>query len=391
MKAELTDRTVASSEAGDLFDSKQRGLNLRTTEAGVRTWYCVFTEPATGKRARVKLGAYPVITLARARALALEMHKKVSEGVDPRSESSAAMTVAQLVESFIARKAGKRKTAKQFATRLRNNVGAVIGNVKVAELHRRDVHRALDVILDRGSPLAASKCQQDIKTMIRWAIGRGYLDADPMVGMEAALKSTPKERFLSEEEIAKLWPALSSLRKPIELALKLALVTGQRIGEVCGMCEDELDVAKAVWRLPKSRTKNGQPHDVPLSDLALELIAEARGGAIAGRLFPSWDSVKLGHALQDARSRLPVAEFTAHDLRRTLCTHLAMMGVSPVTIGAVANHLTATKSSTTLQTYIAYDWSREKREALELWADRLSAIVAGDAARIIPMRKRDAV
>ena len=62
--------------------------------------------------------------------------------------------------------------------------------------------------------------------MVRWAIQRGYLDADPMLGMQAALKSKPRERFLREEEIAKVWPALSILAKPVELALKLALVTG---------------------------------------------------------------------------------------------------------------------------------------------------------------------
>ena len=73
-------------------------------------------------------------------------------------------------------------------------------------------------------------------------------------------------------------------------------------------------------------------------------------------------------------------------MRRTVCTNLAVMGVSPVTIGAVVNHLTSTKATTTLQTYIAYNWTREMREALQLWADRLQAILAGDSAQIIPLR-----
>ena len=120
--------------------------------------------------------------------------------------------------------------------------------------------------------------------------------------------------------------------------------------------------------------------------MALEIIAEARAGAINGRLFPTFDSVKLGHALQAARPRLPISDWAAHDLRRTVCTHLAMMAVSPVTIGAVVNHVTSTKAGTTLQTYIQYDFDREKREALELWAERLRGILAGDAARVIPLR-----
>jgi integrase len=225
------------------------------------------------------LGKYPVITLARARTMALEAQAKVAEGLDPRQEASGAMTVSTLAEAFIERHARKLKTGKAFATRLRNNVVPVIGNVRLAELHRRDVHRVLDVIADRGSLLAASKAQQDIRTMVRWAIQRGYLDADPMVGMGAALKSKPRERFLSEDEIAKLWPALALLRKPVELALRLALVTGQRIGEICAMHEDELDVAKAVWTIPEHKTKNGRRHTVPLTAMALDIIAEARRGA----------------------------------------------------------------------------------------------------------------
>ena len=170
------------------------------------------------------------------------------------------MTVGTLAEAFIEKHARKLKTGKEFATRLRNNIVANIGNVKLAELHRRDVHRVLDIIADRGSPLAASKAQQDMKAMLRWAIQRGYLDADPMLGMQAAIKSKPRERFLTEEEIAKVWPALSLLRKPVELALKLALMTGQRIGEITAMHEDELDVAKAVWIIPASKTKNDTRH-----------------------------------------------------------------------------------------------------------------------------------
>ena len=63
------------------------------------------------------------------------------------------------------------------------------------------------------------------------------------------------------------------------------------------------------------------------------------------------------------------------------------MGVSPLVIGAVVNHRSQTKSGVTLGTYVRYDYAKEKREALELWAERLSAIVAGDVARIIPMNR----
>ena len=205
--------------------------------------------------------------------------------------------------------------------------------------------------------------------------------------MEEDDGSKARTRFLTEEEIAAVWPALSMLKEPVELALKLALVTGQRIGEVCGMTEAELDLPKAVWTIPAERSKNGEAHTVPLSDMALELIAEARSTAINGRLI-NRSSEAVAQALLYKIGRLPVTGWTAHDLRRTVCTHLAKMGVPPLHIGAVVNHRQVTKSGVTLGVYVQYDYAKEKREALSLWADRLAAIVKGESAKIIPMQAK---
>ena len=161
-KLDLTDRfcaTVKTQRIEDYFDAKTTGLGLRVSPSGGKVWSVMFTSPGDGKRARVTLGRYPTVTLARARTMALEAHAKVAEGVDPRREGTGAMTVGTLVEAFIEKHSRKLKTGKAYATRLRNNVVPVIGNVRLAELHRRDIHRAIDLIQDRGSPLAASKAQ----------------------------------------------------------------------------------------------------------------------------------------------------------------------------------------------------------------------------------------
>ena len=229
--------------------------------------------------------------------MALEAHTKVAEGIDPRQEGTGAMTVGTLVEAFIEKHARKLKTGKAFATRLRNNVVPVIGNVRLSELHRRDVHRVLDVIQDRGSPLAASKAQQDVRTMVRWAIQRGYLDADPMLGMQAALKSKPRERFLTEEEIAKVWPALSIMAKPVELALKLALVTGQRIGEICAMTRGRARRREGRLDHPREQDKERLP---AFRAADRDGARDHRRGSARRYQWPPVSHVRLGQA----RSRL---------------------------------------------------------------------------------------
>jgi len=243
----------------------------------------------------------------------------------------------------------------------------------------------LDPIKERASPAMAGKVYADLRAMFRWAVARGYLDQSPVAGMEEDDGSKARTRFLTEEEIAAVRPALSMLKAPVAMALKLALVTGQRIGEICGMTESELDLPKSLWIIPAERSKNGEAHTVPLSDMATELIAEARSTAINGRLI-SRSSEAVAQALLHKIDRLPVSDWTAHDLRRTVCTHLAKMGVPPLHIGAVVNHRQVTKGGVTLGVYVQYDYGKEKRQALELWADRLDAIIKQIDFKIIPLR-----
>ena len=398
-RLDLTDRfcaTIKTKKLVDYFDAKTTGLGLRVSPTGVKAWSVMFTIPGSQKRARLSLGSYPATSLARARTLAIEARGKVEAGEDPRRAiepeiDAGPMTVGGLCEVYIAKHRKKDgspvKTMKELARRLRGDVVPVIGTVKLADLHRRDVHRVFDPILDRGSPQSAGKAYADLRAMTRWAVERGYLDHDVMLGMKKPSAAKPRERFLDEDEIAALWPSWPKvLPTQVALALKLALVTGQRIGEVTGITLDEIDFAKGLWNLPKERTKNGSPHAVPLTNMALDLIAEARKTEINGRLF-KLNTQRLGNLLNQKRSRLPVRDWSAHDLRRTLCTHLAEMGVSPLVIGAVVNHRSQTKSGVTLGTYVRYDFSAEKRDALTLWANRLEGIVAG-AAKVTRLRHR---
>ena len=385
----LTDRFVATAKAkkpSDYFDSRTPGLGLRVSPAGHKAWSLIFTSPATGKRARLSLGTYPATSLADARALAIEARGKVEDGHDPRvtdSPPAPAMTVAELIERYFALHVRGLRSAREIERRLRFDVLPVIGGLELAKLHRRDMHRVLDRASERGSPATARKLFADLRTIIRFAVGRGYLDHDLMTGMRATAPKI-RERFLNEDEILKLWAEWpDALGEEVALALKLALVTAQRIGEVVGITTTELDLDNSVWNLPAERSKNKFAHSIPLSPLALELIAQAK--VIYGRLFRI-GVVKVAQTITRRRDRLPVDGWTAHDLRRTACTHMAMLGVSPLIIGQVVNHRGTTRSTVTLSTYVRYSFDKEKREALALWAAHLDAIVRG-GAKVMPMRR----
>jgi integrase len=394
-KVDLTDRFCATIKAKantDYFDAKTTGLGLRVTPTGVKAWSVIYTSPTTGKRARLSLGHYPATPLPRARALAIEARGQVEAGKDPRiieDGTDDGMTVAMLVETYLKKHVTGLRTSGEIERRMRVDVLPVIGTVKLSDLHRRDAFRVIDRLNERGSPVSAEKAFRDLHAMVRWAVERGILDNDPLSGMKAPSASKARERFLSEDEIRALWEAWPSVfPAPITLALKFALVTGQRIGEILGMTLEEIDFPKAIWTIPAERAKNGSQHSVPLTGMAFDLIAEAKRSAINGRLF-TLDTVRVAQWIMRRRDSLPVQDWTAHDLRRTVCTHLAMLGVSPLVIGAVVNHRSE-RRGVTLSVYVRYDYAKGKREALDLWADRLAAIVTGDASKIIPMKRIDA-
>jgi integrase len=169
--------------------------------------------------------------------------------------------------------------------------------------------------------------------------------------------------------------------------IQLCLVTAQRVGEIAGLVPAELDLAAREWRLPGARAKNAHAHIVPLSDLAIGILREAIADAGDGPLFPSVSSQSLAESILRANKagRFGIAPWTAHDLRRSALTGMARLGVQPIVLGHVANHRSTTRAGVTLAVYSQYAYDKEKRAALELWADRLVAIIgAGAVADVLP-------
>lgn len=410
----LTDRFCDGAKARDVaqvdfFDAKTPGLSLRVTRHGAKTWSFLFSTPVTAKRTRITLGTYPATSLAAARTVAIEARGHLEDGQNPRNileqRRDAAMTVADLVAAYMTKHARPNlRTAAEINRRLQKNVLPRIGAVKLADLHRRDIARVVDPVLARGAPIEAMHIHKDLQALFRWAVRRGDLDHDPAAGTEKPRGSVPRERVLSDDEIYLFWNGIrTALARSVncQRILKLCLITGQRIGEVAGMRVTEVDLGKGIWSLPGSRTKNKYAHVVPLPELALGIIRDALqeaglgadyaflNGRRDGPLPPLAVTRTLARALAreagGAGPNLTLPHFTPHDLRRTAITGMARLGVAPIVLGHVANHRSVSRAGVTLATYQHYDYDREKREALALWADRIDAIVnAEPRAAVVP-------
>jgi integrase len=344
----------------DYFDAAVTGLALRVTSKGIKAWTFLHGTP----RRRITLGRYPSLSLASARALAIET-----------KEGRASGTIAALAEVYLRSVSGLR-SASQIERRLRRDVLPIIGHIPLRELHRRDVTRVID---GKSGPIAARKAFEDVRAMVRWAVARGDLDHNPIDGLRGPPISKVRTRVLTDQEIRVLWSRLDQVSLATAKVVKLCLVTGQRVGEVAGLRQGEIDLDRRVWNIPASRTKNGHPHQVPLSAMALELALSICGPTGISRKHVS-------DTICDHQDQFGLERWTAHDLRRTALTKMAELGVAPIVLGHIANHRTTTKAGITLGVYVHHQYEREKREALELWADRLLGIISG-GADVVALRR----
>jgi len=364
------------------------GLYLRVMPTGTRSW--VYRYMIDGKASRMTLGQYPATSLAEAR----ERHSKavmdVKRGIDPgakakeaKATSKAAPTIENLIEEFWEMELQRTPSGKERKRLMMKDVMPVWGSRKVTSITRRDGVLLLDGVRARA-PITANRLQGVIVRMFHFAAERGVLEHSPLTAMRMPTEQ-PRRRVLTDDEIKLLWATLDLENMALDvfrvskLALKMILLTGQRPGEVCGMAWDEID-AVGNWNIPPERRKGREAQCVPLTGMVLEIIEQAKTYSGESRfVFASAvkvDSPTTTHALSDVILRhwkqVGFKEpFTPHDLRRTLRTRLAEIGIDDVVSERVLGH----KLQGIMAVYNRHGYDNEKRQALEKWARKLRQIV----------------
>ena len=260
-----------------------------------------------GRAANVGLGAYPVVTLARARQKALANARIVSEGRDPRDRAGRAPTFEQAVETVIGIHADNwqdgGKSAAQWRASLRDYAVPKIGTKRVDRISTADV---MDVLLPIWSTKreTARRVRQRIGAVMKWAVAQGYREDNP--AGDAISAALPKnsvrrqhQRALPHSQVAEALGRVraSKAHRATVLAFEFLVLTACRSGEVRGARWDEVDDAATTWTVPPARMKAKLEHRVPLSDRAVAVLDDAREIADkSGLVFPS----PTGRVLSDS-------------------------------------------------------------------------------------------
>ncbi|MDH3240684.1 MAG: tyrosine-type recombinase/integrase, partial [Alphaproteobacteria bacterium] len=354
----------------DYFDALLPGLCFKVTNTN-RIWSVVYRPKAGPKRGiqrRYTIGPYPAFSLKDAREEAQKVLRQVSRGEDPQAEKDAAKAAARdtappndafasVADDFIARHVSKVKprTADEYRRPIEQWLKPRWGDRPIGEITRREIRDLIDDVADgklpvpvptegktgrraprpnrkRGGVIAARRTYATVRKLFSWAAARDIIDASPAIIPAEALpgKETPRDRFLTDDEIVALWPALEAAAYPFGDAFKLMLLTGQRRNEIAAMRWSEIDLEAKTWNLPAERTKAGRAHLVPLSPQVVTILENAPrfvgdDDAPDGEfVFSTRGGIVPISGLSKAKAavaeRAGIDHWTLHDLRRTLST-----------------------------------------------------------------------
>jgi integrase len=375
----------------DYFDGGYPGLVLRVSYGGAKTWTYMYR--LHGRQCRMTLGRWPGMSLAEAREAWRTAHKLVTKGENPASARPvAADTFAAVAADWFKRDQASNRMAGEVKRAIERDIMPAWRDRLISTITRRDAVELIDRVVDRGSPVHARRLHAYLHRMFRWSVGRGIIDANPMTDLPKPGAETKRDRVLSDAELAAVWKSTDMVGWPFGPAIRLLMLTAGRRDEIGGLRWSEVDGDKI--RLERDRTKNGEPHTIPLAPAALEIIEELPHIADSELVFTTtgktavsgWSKAKaqLDSAVVETIGTLPA--WHLHDLRRTLATGLQRLGFSLQVIEAVLGHIGGSRAGV-VGVYQRHAFDAEKRQALDAWARHIEQITSGRQASVIPISR----
>jgi len=423
----LTDRACEKrvTKQTKIYDSKCPGLYVSIVPNGAATFYFKFTDRAIGGKQRSRqLGIYhPGFTVENARTEVYALRVRIGNGENiaetfRQQKTQAAKrgkTVDQVItervewmKADVLKRDGEMRPRieswQDVASHLNRFISPRLGKKIASEVTNSDIATLSNDIAEgrfTGKPSVsnARHMRRAASAMFTWAAeaGRDYVTASPCVNLPKLDEEHPRDRVLSKDEIRTLWHGLDRDDLPydrrIRLALKFALVTMLRSGELLPIHRDELNTENGTVDIPARRVKKRRVINQPLSDLALEIIGDSMGNhehAFIGRFgdAPLARNVMSNALTGDKRTKgicelLGLAPFTPHDLRRTAATMCGELGLSESAISLCLDHQASKDENgkplpaVTNKVYNLATKARveRKRKVLDAWAVEIRRIV----------------
>ncbi|MDU9594183.1 MULTISPECIES: tyrosine-type recombinase/integrase [unclassified Vibrio] len=379
------------------------GLYLVVPRSGYPSWMLRFT--SNKKRREMTLGKVSDISLRDARLLAAEKMKQVREGFDPliqrkRAEQEKIKTVNDLFSDWYPSLEKRLKHPNIPKRVFLKDIAPHIGDIPLEQVNARDIRTTINAIIAAGKPAIANDALNYCKQLFNHGMKLDLMQGNPASAFtvrDAGGVEKSRDRALTTEELKQFFNTAKqnpmSFTRDNYLACALLVCLGVRKSELCESKWEEFDLEKAVWELPKERSKTNVALTIPLATPVLEWLEELKVRSLGSEyVFPSRRSSKNPHMGPDTLNRAitklfghepgkkkqppnlmgDMPHFTVHDLRRTCRTLLAQQGTS----GHVAERCLNHKLKGVEGIYDRHDYFEERREALDKLALSISKIIA---------------
>jgi integrase len=378
------------------FDDQLAGfgyrLRRRTSDGPVRrTWVAQYRR--AGATRRVKLGDAGALGAEQARAAAKKVLAAVALGQDPQADrvdrrEKDKLGFRSVVEQYLAVKqtAVRRHSLIETKRYLTGNYFKPLHSMAIDTITRKDIAARL-IVIARGGTVAAARARATIAAFFVWCLQMGLVESNPCIGVVKPKDTEGRSRVLGDAELAALWRAGADDRLgEFGRIVRLLILLPCRRQEIGGMRWSELDAERGTWTLPSERSKNGKAHTLPLPPIAWDIINSVPRrasrdhlfGLVADRGFTHW---ALKSDL-DKRLGAAVAPFVLHDLRRSVATRMADLGVQPHIIEQILNHQSGHKAGPA-GIYNRSSYEREVRTAVAMWADHVRALAEGGDRKVL--------
>lgn len=267
--------------------SDEKGLYLEVTPSGGRFWRLKYR--FNGRESTLTIGSYPEISLAQARRVRDEARIQLYNNIDPNAVKNDRLQQADestLFKSLAMEWMEDRKAVIKEATYLRDlsvfekDLFPALGNMPIDQIKGKDVLACAKKIEARGAQEMAKRSIPLAGRIFRFAIRKGLIENDPTPHLGEALKPR-KVKHMARLDISEFPPFLERMDRyhgnpMIKTAIQLMTLTFVRTAELRMMEWDEINFETKLWRIPAEKMKMAQPHIVPLSKQAIELIEGLR-------------------------------------------------------------------------------------------------------------------
>jgi integrase len=397
MREKITQRRLEASQRAKrtayLWDTELKGFGLYASASGDVSWLVQkWIGGRKGKATRFAFDHYPRLKLDDARTQAAVILGEMATGVDPvarrRKERQAHAerlngdTLKEAYDRYLKRNQKPGRHWIEVDRMFRADVLPVLGErTLVASITKQDVRTLIDRKQDAGSHGVARYLFAALRPFFKWCVERDLIAQSPMDALQAPAPVKSRDRLLTRDEIKAFWKASESLSDgPWMGYLRVCLLTGQRRDEVASMEWTELDQTAGIWTIPGARTKNGKAHIVHLSPQCLAELAKVDKIQSCKYVFSTTGKTPL-KSFSDAKDKMDAIMQTEtpwrlHDLRRTLVSVLAELGIPTDVADRVLNHVSGSKAGVK-GVYQRYEFLAERKRALETWGQFVENLVAG--------------